>query len=181
MSRVNRHCRAAAGAVPVAVALGTAPDASHAQYTPGVKAQHRSVELRRRGVERAMAHAQMPSTIYASTPDPAPPPRAVPVVDCTYIVPRGAVSTPSVGVRAVGVRARTSPHWRHQDARQSSDSCARCPRSFVTLYERPAVATAAQRPRCEPSAMAVRLARVGPEETLSSSSLPVCLVRREQC
>ena len=33
----------------------------------------------RRSVERGIAHAQMPDTMYASTPDPAPPPHAVPI------------------------------------------------------------------------------------------------------
>ncbi|MCE2476227.1 MAG: hypothetical protein J4F47_11915 [Alphaproteobacteria bacterium] len=50
-----------------------------------VELERRSVELRRlravqrQGVARGMAHAQMPDTMYASTPDPAPPPHAVPL------------------------------------------------------------------------------------------------------
>ena len=43
---------------------GQAPHAQDEQY---------------RHMERAQAHAQMPSTMYASTPDPAPPPHSVPV------------------------------------------------------------------------------------------------------
>ena len=88
MSRVDRHCRAAAGAMLVTVALGAGPDASFAQDAMGVAArelERRSVEIQRlraeqrRSAVRSMAHARMPSTMYASTPDPAPPPHAVPL------------------------------------------------------------------------------------------------------
>ena len=37
----------------------------------------------RRGMERAAAHARMPSTMYASTPDPAPPPHPAHVFDAS--------------------------------------------------------------------------------------------------
>ena len=85
MLRMVRHLRAAANAVLVAALLGVAPDASLAQGAMGVEAQRRSAEVQRlrteqrRGVERSVAHAQMPDTMYASTPDPAPPPHAVPL------------------------------------------------------------------------------------------------------
>ena len=40
----------------------------------------RAVEEQRRQLERAEAHARMPSTMYASTPDPAPPHAFPPVL-----------------------------------------------------------------------------------------------------
>ena len=88
MSLVHRHCRAVASALLVSVVLGAAPWASLAQGTMGAEAralERRSVELRRlraeqrRSVERGIAHARMPDTMYASTPDPAPPPHSVPI------------------------------------------------------------------------------------------------------
>ena len=91
MPLVDRHCRAAAGAL-LALVLGAAPGASFAQSAMGVEAGRRAVELQRRSVEverlraeqrrgaaRSMAHARMPDTMYASTPDPAPPPHPVPI------------------------------------------------------------------------------------------------------
>ena len=98
MPLVDRHCRAAAGALLALVALGAGPEASFAQSAMGVGAERHAVELqrlragqrrsveverlhteRRRSVARAEAHARMPSTMYASTPDSAPPPHAVPL------------------------------------------------------------------------------------------------------
>ena len=88
MSLVHRHCRAVASALLALAALGAAPCASSAQGAMGAEAralERRTVELRRlrteqrRSVERGIAHAQMPDTMYASTPDPAPPPHAVPI------------------------------------------------------------------------------------------------------
>ena len=88
MSLVHRHCRVVASAVLALAALGVSPGVVFSQGTMGVEAlalERRSAEVqrlgteRRRGVERAMAHAQMPDTMYASTPDRAPPPHAVPL------------------------------------------------------------------------------------------------------
>ena len=88
MSLVHRHCRAVASAALALAALGAAPCASFAQGTMGAEAralERRSVELRRlraeqrRSVARGIAHARMPDTMYASTPDPAPPPHSVPI------------------------------------------------------------------------------------------------------
>ena len=85
MPLVDRHWRAMASALLVIVVLGAASDASFAQDAMGVEAERRAVQLerlrieQRLRVERGMAHAQMPSTMYASTPDPAPPPHAVPL------------------------------------------------------------------------------------------------------
>ena len=88
MSLVHRHCRVVASAVLALAALGVSPGVVFSQGTMGVEAlalERRSAEVQRlraeqrRGVERAMAHAQMPDTMYASTPDRAPPPHAVPL------------------------------------------------------------------------------------------------------
>ena len=88
MSLVHRHCRVVASALLAVAALGTAPGVVCAQGTMGVEVralERRSTELqrlhaeRRRSVERGIAHAQMSDTMYASTPDPAPPPHSVPL------------------------------------------------------------------------------------------------------
>ena len=88
MSLVHRHCRVVASALLAVAALGTAPVVVCAQGTMGVEVralERRSAELQRlhaeqrRSVARSMAHAQMSDTMYASTPDPAPPPHSVPL------------------------------------------------------------------------------------------------------
>ena len=89
MSLVNRHCRVVASAVLALAAfgavLGAAPAVSFAPGAMGVEAQRRAAEIerqrteQRRSVARARAHARMPDTMYASTPDRAPPPHAVPL------------------------------------------------------------------------------------------------------
>ena len=83
-----------AGALLVAAALVTAPDAPHAGAGMGAKAPARILEhpaeamaaaqaRRARQAHRLQrlrteqAHARMPSTMYASTPDAAPPPHSV--------------------------------------------------------------------------------------------------------
>ena len=77
-----------ASALLAVAALGTAPGVVCAQGTMGVEVralERRSAELQRlhaeqrRSVARSMAHAQMSDTMYASTPDPAPPPHSVPL------------------------------------------------------------------------------------------------------
>ena len=88
MLRKVRHYPVVASAMLVMAILGAAPRASFAQGAMGVEAlelERRSAELQRlrveqrHSVERSMAHAQMPDTMYASTPDPAPPPYSVPL------------------------------------------------------------------------------------------------------
>ena len=85
MSLVNRHCRVVASVLLVLAAFGAALAVSFAQGATGVEAQRRAAALerqrteQRRSVERARAHARMPDTMYASTPDRAPPPHAVPL------------------------------------------------------------------------------------------------------
>ena len=85
MSLVNRHCRVVASALLALAVLGAVPAASFAPGAMGVEAQRRAAEVerqrteQRRSVARARAHARMPDTMYASTPDRAPPPHAVPL------------------------------------------------------------------------------------------------------
>ena len=72
----------------LAAALGAVPEVSGAQEGMGASAMRHEArvaaeaerrgrahaERHRRQEQRASAHARMPSTMYASTPDPAPPP-----------------------------------------------------------------------------------------------------------
>ena len=67
---------AAAGDAARAGQDGTGALTAHREYT-SAKAEHRRyarAEQRRRMEQQAWAHAQMPSTMHASTPDPALPP-----------------------------------------------------------------------------------------------------------
>ena len=114
MSPFNRHCRAVASAILVSAVLAVPPPASFAQDAMGVAArelERRSVEVerlraaQRLRVERGMAHAQMPSTMYASTPDPAPPPHAVPLDIKRAPAPeRSAADGPRPPVESPGYR-----------------------------------------------------------------------------
>ena len=85
MSLVNRHCRVVASALLALAAFGAPLAASFAPGAMGVEAQRRAAEVerlrteQRRSVERARAHARMPDTMYASTPDGATPPHVVPL------------------------------------------------------------------------------------------------------
>ena len=84
MSLINHHFRVVASVLFALAAFGAAPAASFEQGAMGTEAQRRSAEFdrlrteQRRSLERSMAHARMPDTMYASTPDPAPPPHPVP-------------------------------------------------------------------------------------------------------
>ena len=88
MDLPNRPCQVLASAMLVAFAFGTAPGAACAQGAMGGAArdlERRSAQVarlqaeRRLHIARGQAHARMPSTMYASTPDPASPPHPVPV------------------------------------------------------------------------------------------------------
>ena len=88
MSLSIHHCRVVASALLALTAFGAAPAASLAPGAMDTDAQRRSAELDRQRTEqhlarlrldRAAAHARMPSTMYASTPDRAPPPHTVPL------------------------------------------------------------------------------------------------------
>ena len=83
MSPARRPCSVLASAMLVAVALAATPEALHARNAKGSAAQdweRRSAqaESARHAQEEQrwrleQAHAQMPDTMYASTPDPSPP------------------------------------------------------------------------------------------------------------
>ena len=94
MPPARRPCTALATALVAMAALVSLPGsqrvqaadreapAGYAERAAEAAAQaermRRRVEQRRR-IERAAAHARMPSTMYASTPDPAPPPHPIPL------------------------------------------------------------------------------------------------------
>ena len=87
MSLARRSpCSVLASAMLVAVALAAAPEALHARNAKGSAAQdwerrsaqaesagHARAELDRR-MDQSRSHPQSSDTMYASTPDPAPPP-----------------------------------------------------------------------------------------------------------
>ena len=88
MSPSRRAYPVLASAMLVAVALAVTPETLRAQDAMGgaavrnwerraAKAEQVRDELSRR-IEREQAHAQMPDTMYASTPDPSPPPPRFP-------------------------------------------------------------------------------------------------------
>ena len=85
MSLARRPCSVLASAMLVAVALAAAPDGLHARdvwdsaaqawerrSAQAESARHARDDLSR-SMAREQAHAQMPDTMYASTPDPVPP------------------------------------------------------------------------------------------------------------
>ena len=116
MSPASRACTVLASVLLAAAVLGTVPDASRAQERAGGNATARILErpseamaaaqmrrarqhrqLQRLGTEQARAHARMPDTLYASTPDPSPP--------HPFLLDAGAESTPE---RSAGVSARSA-------------------------------------------------------------------------
>ena len=71
---------AAAGGATRAQEGGAAAARALERFTAASAAQAKRARVEQlRSAARAEAHAGMPSTMYASTPDPAPPPHAVPV------------------------------------------------------------------------------------------------------
>ena len=80
-------CNALASAMLVVLPLVATPQALHAQEALDVSVrdwERRSVEARVRSeqrwrLEQSRAHAQMPDTMYASTPDPSTPPHPFPI------------------------------------------------------------------------------------------------------
>ena len=107
MSPARRPCSVLARAMLVAVALAAAPEALHARNAKGSAAQdweRRSAqaESARHAQEEQrwrleQAHAQMPDTMYASTPDPAPP--------HPFLLDAGTESTPERSDAPVSARA----------------------------------------------------------------------------
>ena len=91
MARARRPFTVFLSAMLVAVALAAAPQAPDAQGAMGSAArdwERRTAEAQRSQrhraeqharMEQSRSHAQMPSTMYASTPDAAPPPHPFPL------------------------------------------------------------------------------------------------------
>ena len=88
MRRATSHTcvlQALASAMLVAVVFGTAPDASVAQPAAALDWERRTAQAarvraeQRARMEQSRGHAQMPDTMYASTPDPSPPPHPFPL------------------------------------------------------------------------------------------------------
>ena len=110
MQLPNRPCQVLASAMLVALVLGAASGAACARDAMGGAVrdwERRSAEAKQLQVERRFrnareqAHARMPSTMYASTPDSAPPSHPVPV---------------DVGSKRMPVPARTSAKSGEDDA-----------------------------------------------------------------
>ena len=109
MSPASCPRKVLASAVLVAVALGTITGASFAQGVLGgaaardwerrtAQVRHAREELSWR-VEREQAHAQMPDTMYASTPDPVPP-HPFPLDAGTGTAPERSGSPPGMSARS---------------------------------------------------------------------------------
>ena len=88
MRRATSHTcvlQALTGAMLVAVVFGTAPDVSVAQPAAALDWERRTAQAarvraeQRARMEQSRGHAQMPDTMYASTPDPSPPPHPFPL------------------------------------------------------------------------------------------------------
>ena len=107
MSAAGRSGKVLTGAMLITAVLAGAPADLYAQdrVSAGTRLWHRqsvealryerAVEEQRWELERARAHARMPSTMYASTPDPAPPhafPLSAPSASPTALPPAPAAS-----------------------------------------------------------------------------------------
>ena len=112
MPTPSRHHKVFSCAALVAAVLTAAPLDVCAQDRMSAEArawqretlQARRVEEEARWqLERAAAHARMPSTMYASTPDPAPPPHASPLASPPP--PRPDAPPPSASAGASPVQA----------------------------------------------------------------------------
>ena len=88
MSRARRPFTVILSAMLVVVALAAAPQAPDAQGAMGAAArdwERRTAQAQRARaeqdarMEQSRSHAQMPDTMYASTPDPSPPPHPFPL------------------------------------------------------------------------------------------------------
>ena len=113
MASAGRRCTVVASAMLVAMAFGTAPGPAHPQDTAGAMArewERRSEEAQRSlriqaeqhlRMEQEAAHAQMPDTMYASTPDPSPPPHPFPL-DARVTSAPERPPAPTRGVRKTG-------------------------------------------------------------------------------
>ena len=113
MSRARRSFPAHVSGMLVAVALGTVTGASCAQGAMGGTAarvwerhsaqaqhsqRHRAEQHAR--MEQSRAHAQMPDTMYASTPDPTTPPHPFPLDVTITSAPERSGSPPGMSARS---------------------------------------------------------------------------------
>ena len=116
MSPSRRACTVLAGATLVAVALAAAAEVLHARDAKGkaardwerrsaqaerVRRASKALELR---MEREQAHARMPDTLYASTPDPSPP--------HPFLLDAGTEPAPTPSAAGVPARSATRLGYR---------------------------------------------------------------------
>ena len=110
MQRLIHPCgNALASAMLVMVAFGTAPGAAFSQDAIGAavrdwerrtaQAARARVEQRAR-MEQSRSHAQMPDTMYASTPDPSTPPHPFPLDVGLKSAPERSGSPPGMAARS---------------------------------------------------------------------------------
>ena len=118
MSPASRLFPATVSAVLVAAALAAAPRALDAQGALDATAawdwERREAQAARAGqlarMERSSAHAQMPDTMYASTPDPSPPPHPFPLdVGLKSAPERSAANLPARSTARMGHRIALFP------------------------------------------------------------------------
>ena len=127
-------------ALLAAAVLGTVPDAPRAQERAGGSAMARILErpseamaaaqmqrarqhrrLQRLGMEQARAHAQMPDTMYASTPDPSPPHPLLLDAGAEPTPERSAAGVPARSATRLGYRVGLFPaasRWREEQGYQ---------------------------------------------------------------
>ena len=115
MQRLTHPCsNALASAMLVMVAFGTAPGAAFSQDAMGSavrdtgSAARARVEQRAR-MEQSRAHAQMPDTMYASTPDPSPPPHPFPLEVTLKSAPERAATSAKASSKSASGRSHRIP------------------------------------------------------------------------
>ena len=134
MSPARRPFTVLVSAMLMAVALAAAPEAPDAQGAMGAAArdwERRTAEAERsqraRAEQRARmaqsrAHAQMPSTMYASTPDPSPPPHLFTLDVTLKSAPeRSGAKVSARSAARVGHRIALFPaasHWARENGYQ---------------------------------------------------------------
>ena len=140
MSPASRACTVLASVLLAAAVLGAAPDASHAQAGAGGSAPARFVQrpseamaaaqmqrarqhrrLQRLRTEQARAHARMPDTMYASTPDPSPPHPLLVDAGAEPASERSAAGVPARSAVRLGYRVGLFPsasRWRGEQGYQ---------------------------------------------------------------
>ena len=115
MQRLTHPCgNALASAMLVMVAFGTAPGAAFSQDAMGsavrdwerrtAQGARARVEQRAR-MEQSRVHAQMPDTMYASTPDPTPPPHPFPLDVTLKSAPERAATSAKASSKSASGRS----------------------------------------------------------------------------